>query len=167
MYIALLILIFLILITFFYSIFRAISWFPMWSKDTKNVLDLAEVKSGQKIYDLGCGDGKLLFAAARLGAKAEGLEISVLPYLLAKIRQLFSKDKVTIKFRDFWLVNLSDADVVFFFLIPRIYPQLTKKLKKELKPGTKVVAYAWPIKEWQPIKVSKRDEGPAIYLYQI
>ncbi|MBT6691763.1 class I SAM-dependent methyltransferase [Candidatus Parcubacteria bacterium] len=139
----------------------------MWSKDTKNVLDLAEVKSGQKIYDLGCGDGKLLFAAARLGAKAEGLEISVLPYLLAKIRQLFSKDKVTIKFRDFWLVNLSDADVVFFFLIPRIYPQLTKKLKKELKPGTKVVAYAWPIKEWQPIKVSKRDEGPAIYLYQI
>ena len=167
MYIALLILIFLILITFFYSIFRAISWFPMWSKDTKNVLDLAEVKSGQKIYDLGCGDGKLLFAAARLGAKAEGLEISVLPYLLAKIRQLFSKDKVTIKFRDFWLVNLSDADVVFFFLIPRIYPQPTKKLKKELKPGTKVVAYAWPIKEWQPIKVSKRDEGPAIYLYQI
>ena len=139
----------------------------MWSKDIKGVLDLAEIKSGQKIYDLGCGDGKLLFAASQRGAKAEGLEISVLPYVFAKTRQLFSQHKVTIKFRDFWLVNLSDADVVFFFLIPRIYPQLTKKLKKELRPGTKIIAYAWPIKDWQPIKVAKREEGPNIYLYKI
>jgi len=167
MYIFLLILLFLILLTFFYSIFRAISWVPMQSKDLERFLKLANIQAGQKVYDLGCGDGKLLFTAARQGAKAKGFEISLLPYAIAKVRQLFNKIKITIKFRDFWWVDLSEADVVFFFLIPRIYPKLKKKLQKELKPGTKVIAYVWPFEDWQPDQIDKVQNRRTIYLYII
>ena len=166
-YIILFIILLLILITFFYSIVRAISWVPMWSKDLKRFLQLAEIKSGQKVYDLGCGDGKLLFAASSQGAKATGFEISIMPYIIAKIRQLFNRNKVTVKFRDFWMVDLSDADVVFFFLIPRIYPKLKEKLQKELKPGAKVIAYVWPFDDWQPTTIDKVDKRPTMYLYKV
>jgi len=167
MYIFLLALIFLIMLTFFYSVVRAISWVPMWSKDLERFLKLANIKPGDKVYDLGCGDGKLLFAAAGRGAKAEGFEISFLPYIIAKVRQLFEKNKVSIKFRDFWLVNLKDANVVFFFLIPRIYPKLKEKLQRELKPGTKVIAYVWPFTDWEPEQIDKVEKRPAMYLYII
>ena len=137
----------------------------MWSRDLKRFLELADLKEGQKVYDLGCGDGKLVFTAASQGAKAVGYEISLLPFIIAKVRQLFNKNKVSIKFKDFWSADLSDANVIFFFLIPRIYPKLKNKLEKELKPGTKVVAYVWPMKGWEPVKIDKRDKGPAMYLY--
>ena len=167
MYIFILILLFLILFSFFYSVIRAISWVPMWSKDLERFLNLANIQTGQKVYDLGCGDGKLLFAAAKYGAKAEGFEISLLPYIIAKVRQIFDKTKITVKFRDFWLINLSDADVVFFFLIPRIYPKLKKKLQKELKLGAKVIAYVWPFEDLEPDQVDKVKNRPAMYLYTI
>lgn len=167
MYIFLFIILLLILLTFFYSVVRAISWVPMWSKDLERFLNLAKIKKGDKVYDLGCGDGKLLFAAAKYGAEAEGFEISVLPYIIAKVRQIIDKTKVKIKFRDFWMVNLSGADVVFFFLIPRIYPKLKKKLQSELKPGTRVVAYVWPFEDWEPDTVDKAENRPTMYLYTI
>ena len=155
----------IILGSFAYATFRSIGWVPMWSKDVKNVMDLAELKSGYKFYDLGCGDGKVILAAGKAGAKAVGYEISLLFYLVAKLRSWFSKYDVKVKFRDFWLVDLSDADVIFFFLIPHIYPKMRKKLQKELKSGAKVIAYVWPFKDWQYTKKIKRDKGPAIYLY--
>ena len=163
----LLVLLFAILLSFFYSVVRAISWVPMWGKDIKTILDLADVKKDDKVYDLGCGDGKVVFAAADRGAKAEGLEISVLPYLIANARKIISRNKAKISFKDFWMTDLSDADLVYFFLIPRIYPKLKTKLEKDLKPGAKVIAYVWPIEGWEPTKVEKREKGPAIYLYEI
>lgn len=162
-----LILILLVLFTYFYSVIRAIAWVPMWSKDLKNVLDLADIKEGDKVYDLGCGDGKILFAAATRGAEAIGYEVSLLPFMIAKFRQLLDrKNKVSIRFKDFWLVNLADADIVFFFLHPRVYKKIKNKLEKELKPGAKVIAYVWPIEGWEVAKKIKRTKGPAIYLYK-
>lgn len=163
---SLLILVLLVLFTYFYSVVRAIAWVPMWSKDLDNVLELANIKKGDKVYDLGCGDGKIVFATAKRGARAVGYEVSLIPFIIAKTRQLFEKNKVSIQFKDFWLVNISDADVVFFFLHPRIYNKIKEKLEKELKPGARVIAYVWPIDGWELSKKIKRDKGPAIYLYK-
>jgi SAM-dependent methyltransferase len=165
MYPFFLILIFVILLTAVYSLVRGIGWVPTWQKDIKRFLDLAEVKPGQVVYDLGCGDGRLVIAAAKLQAKAIGLEISILPFVAGFLRKIFTRSKAQIKFRDFWRVDLSGADVVYFFLIPRIYPELKQKLEKELKPGTRVIAYVWPIEGWQATKVDKAVGQPDMYLY--
>ncbi|MDQ5970696.1 MAG: hypothetical protein QG603_473 [Patescibacteria group bacterium] len=165
MYQFFLILILAIAFTTIYSLVRGIGWVPIWRKDIDRFLRLADIKPGQVVYDLGCGDGVVVVAAAKKGAKAIGLEVSILPFIAAYLRKIFSRSQAQIKFRDFWLVDLKEADVVYFFLIPRIYEQLKHKLEKELKPGARVVAYVWPIDGWQATVVDKPEGRPAMYLY--
>jgi len=64
-------------------------------------------------------------------------------------------------------VDLSDADIVYFFLMQSIYPKLKAKLEKELKPDTKVIVYAWPIQGWTPIKIDQTPNSLPIYSYKI
>ncbi len=161
----LLILILIVVITTVYSLVRGIGWVPTWKKDLNRFLKLADIKPGQTVYDLGCGDGIVVMAAAQKGAKATGLEVAILPFVGALLRKILTRSKAQIKFRDFWLVDLSEADVVYFFLIPRIYDKLKDKLERELKPGAKVIAYVWPIDSWQPALIDKPEDRPAMYLY--
>jgi len=169
MYIILFIILFIIVLTFFYSVIRAIGWVQTRGQDIERFLKNTNIKTGDKMYDLGCGDGRLVFAAAKAGAKATGFEVSLLPYLIAKIGYLWqpSKKNIKIKFKDFWWHNLQDADVVYFFLIPMIYKKLKNKLEKELKPGTRVIAYVWPIEGWTADIVDKPDKQNAMYVYTI
>jgi SAM-dependent methyltransferase len=152
--------------TFAYAGVRAAPWFPTWSRDINRFLKLADIKPGQKFYDLGCGDGKLVFAAAKAGADATGYEISLLPYLIAKVKSFYIKNS-RIEFRDFWNQNFSDADIVYVFLTPKVNPKAKEKLGGELRPGTKVVAYTWPLDGWQIEKEDRTPGQPPIYLYTI
>ncbi|MBI4098848.1 MAG: hypothetical protein HY437_02355 [Candidatus Magasanikbacteria bacterium] len=154
--------------TFAYAGFRGAPWVPMRRGDVERVVRLAEIKPGQTVYDLGCGDGRLLFAAAACGAAARGFEISLLPWVIAKVRWLFSKHRarVAISFKDFWFANFYDVDIVYFFLMPAAYPRLQTKLQKELKPGAMVLAYVWPFPDWKPIQVDETPGRPTIYVYR-
>lgn len=166
---AIIIFIYVLLLTSVYAGWRGAPWVPTRKKDVERFLKLAEIKSGQKMYDLGCGDGRLLCAAAKAGANAQGYELSLFPFILAHIRRLFRKERSRIKisYRDVWNTNLSDADVVYFFLMPKVYPKLKEKFERELKKGAKVIAYVWPIQEWTPLKVDTSDHRSNIYLYQL
>jgi len=151
-----------------YAGWRAAPWAPTFKADSKRFLKLADIKPGQKVYDLGCGDGRLVLAAGEAGAIATGFEISLLPYLIAKWRILRSpfKKKCSIKFKDFWRVSLSDADIVYFFLMPKIFTKIKAKLEKELKPGAKIIIYAWPMEGWTPIAADCPTGKTPIYVYQ-
>ena len=155
---------FLFLGTFAYAGVKAAPWFTTWSKDVERFLKLADIKPAQKFYDLGCGDGKIVFAAAGAGAQAIGFEISLLPYLIAVLRSFYI-DRSKIKFRDFWKANLSDADIVYLFLTPKVNPKAKLKLEQELKAGAKVVAYTWPIEGWEPTVKDEKEGAPNLYLY--
>lgn len=152
-----------------YAGWRAAPWAPTFKRDTERFLKLADIKPGQKVYDLGCGDGRLVLAAGEAGAVATGFEISLLPYLVAKWRIGLSpfKKKCSIKFRDFWRADLSDADIVYFFLMPEIFAKMKAKLERELKPGAKVIIYAWPMEDWTPIVEDCPVGKTQIYLYKI
>jgi len=162
------IILFVFVATFAYAGYRGAPWAPTRKEDIARFLELAEIKGGEKVYDLGCGDGRLLFAAAEKGATVVGYEISLLPYLIAKVKQLlFPRKKQTkILFKDFWHVDLKDADLVYFFLMPKVYKKLKEKLEKELKPGARVIAYVWPIDGWEPQRISALKNVQKIYLYQ-
>lgn len=168
LFLALFVLIFLLLSTFVYAGLRAAPWVPTRGADVKRVLKLIDPKSVKKMYELGCGDGRIVCSFAEKGVNSIGFEISLLPYIFAKIRRLFVKNSVNCKilYRDFWNCNLKDADAVYFFLMPKIYPKLKSKFEKELKKGTKVLAYVWPIEGWKPVKVDKKKGFPNLYLYK-
>jgi len=156
-----------VLATFAYAGVRAAPWVPMWSKDMERVLRVAKIQPGQVVYDLGCGDGRLLEAAAREGAIAKGFEISLLPYVMAKVRFALHRTKnASVRFADFWNVDIRDADAVFFFLTPKIYKKMQSKCERELKPGAVVIAYVWPFDGWEATTIDRMPGQPDVYMYK-
>lgn len=124
----------------------------------QKMLKLANIKKDEKVFDIGCGDGRMVYLAAKeYGAKATGLELSPLVYFLAKIRQLLWRSKAKILFRDFHSYSLQDADVVVCYLLPETLINLQSKLEKELKKGARVVSYAFKVGDWQESHREERD----------
>lgn len=167
MYTFFLIFIWIICATFVYAGWRAAPWVPTRKLDVDRFLKLADIKTGQKFYDLGCGDARLVCAAGDNGAKSIGYEISLFPYILGTVRILLNKNKNSqIKFRDLWNINLTDADTIFVFLMPKVLEKLKNKVEKETKIGTKIISYTWPIPGWTPLKIDTLPGHATIYLYQ-
>lgn len=163
----------ILLLTFFYNIaFSVISfapWVPTRARDLYRIFKLAALKDGQIFYDLGCGDGKVIFYAAKnFKVKAIGLEISLPMYLLCQIKRIIlNKRNIKFKLKNLFKENLSKADVVYFFGLPdTINNKLILKLKKELKPGCKIISYSFKINGWTPAFVDKPAEKDLpIYVY--
>lgn len=125
----------------------------------KKMLQIANIKKGDRVYDIGCGDGRMVYIAANeYDAKATGLELSPLVYCLAKVRQFFWKSKAEIKFADFKKQDISDADFIFCYLLPECLQSLEKKLLNEMKQGTKIVSYAFEIPYLKLVQREERDK---------
>ncbi|HRH93323.1 MAG TPA: class I SAM-dependent methyltransferase, partial [Candidatus Peribacteria bacterium] len=106
--------------------------------------DMAGCKTGDVVYDLGCGDGRVLMEAKRKypGIKAIGYEIALGVWMLAKWRQFWKRSDVTIKLESFMKKNLADADVIFLYLSPSFMTTLLKKFATDLRPGTRIVSHS-------------------------
>lgn len=137
----------------------------------RKMLELGKVKEGENVVDIGCGDGRLVYMAANnLKAKATGYELSPIVYLIAKIRQLFWRSKAKIKFGDFRMHNLSSVDCIVTYMLPDTLRKFIPKFEKELKPGTRIVSYAFNIGDWKPIHIepsSVEENRSKIWVYEI
>ena len=134
------------------------------------MLDAAQVKAGDVVYDLGCGDARILIAAAQRGARGVGFEIepNLFKYAEANIKaeQLF--DKVKVVQQDLFTVDMSDATVVALYLLPELNTRLRPKFWKELKVGTRIVANAFPIGGWEADRVFEvPTRYRLMYLYTV
>ena len=138
------------------------------------MLEIANLKPGETLYDLGCGDGRILIAAAkRYRVKAVGVEISANLAQTAqeKVKQNGLQRQVKIVHGDFMQTDLSPANVVTLYLATTANESLRPNLEKYLRPNTRVVSYDYPIPGWKPINTSD-SEGPygathTIYLYEV
>ena len=144
-----------------YALFSAAPFVPTGKKNVTKMLAFADLKAGETLMDLGSGDGRVLFAAARSGAKSIGIEISpVLFYWSQIIRKLKRAKKVEILRQNLWDTDLSDVDVVSIYFIPGKMPKLMQKIKSEMRPGSRIVSHAFTFPDWQ---YSKKDGK--VYLY--
>ena len=125
-------------------------WVPAFKKDLKKVIKDSRLKSGDVFYELGCGDGRFVAEAAKMGATAIGYEINPLMWLIAWLRN-YKYKSAHVYLGNFWSCDLSDADVVMTFLTPRFMEKLESKLDNELKPGTKFVSYIFKLPIRKPI----------------
>lgn len=150
----------LILIPTIIAMVSGAPYVPTPMARVKKMIALAKIKPGEKVYDIGCGDGRMVYVAANdYGAKAVGYELSPLVYCLARIRKLFWGSKAKIEFTDFRYKNLSDADVVVCYLLPESLARLQPKLDAELKKGARVISYAFQIGDWKPEHREERDRS--------
>ena len=122
--------------------------------------ELTPVSESDVVYDLGCGDGRLLFAAIEKGAgRAVGVDIDPERILIAgeEARKKGLENKVAFIEADVLKVNLSDASVIFCYLISAASAALKPKFERELKPGARVVMESFPVRGWKPERTHDID----------
>jgi len=116
-----------------------------------------KLKPGDRVVDLGCGDARVLRMFEKQGVKdLTGYEINFWAYLSAKIKNKLLKSKSKVYFKNFKKADLSEYNVVFCYLLDYYLNSLKEKFDKELKPGTKIISYGFPIKNWhKPEKIGR------------
>ena len=125
------------------------------------MVELAEVKPGEKGMDLGSGDGRIVVAFAQRGVEMHGYEIDKDLKQLSEgnIKKLKLKNAF-IQSKDFWQENLASYTIICCYPMPTIMGRLERKLQEELKPGARVLLNYFPFKHWK-LKETKDN----IYLY--
>ena len=137
------------------------------------MLQAASLKSGDVIYDLGCGDGRVLITAAqKYRVRAVGVEISesLAKTTEARVRKLSLQDQIQIIHGNLMNVNLSPADVVFIYLETGSNDLVRPNLEKFLRAGARVVSHDYAVRGWKPQRVEKIEvynRPHAIYVYEM
>jgi cyclopropane fatty-acyl-phospholipid synthase-like methyltransferase len=134
------------------------------------MLQMAHVGPQDVVYDLGSGDGRIvILAAQKYGARGVGVELD--PPLVEISRQVAREgevtDKVTFLEGDLFTADISAATVVTLYLSPGVNARLEEKLKRELRPGTRVVSHQFGIGNWAPEAIVHAEDGTNLYLWTV
>jgi 2-polyprenyl-3-methyl-5-hydroxy-6-metoxy-1,4-benzoquinol methylase len=132
------------------------------------MMKLANVHAGDVLYDLGCGDGRTVITAAKLGARAIGIDIN--PVRIQESNDNAAKNgmtgKVTFRLEDLFEANFKDATVVTLYLLPSLNVKLRPKLWNDLKPGTRIVSHDFDMGDWKAEKTIDVD-GHTLYFWTV
>lgn len=150
---------------------RDVIFVPTREPVANAMMTLANVGKDDVVYDLGCGDGALVIAAAKRGARAVGVDIDPdrIKEATEKVRAAGVQDRVTLIRGDIFdpAIAVKDATVVSLYLLPTLNEKLAPRLKAELRPGSRVVSHAFGMgSTWTPAKTEAVD-GTTIYLWTI
>lgn len=127
------------------------------------MLKLADLKPTDALIDLGSGDGRIVFAAAKSKAGCIGVEINPLLYWYSRIKKfVLGMNNVEFRREDLWKSDVSAATVITIYFIPSRMDKLQEKLQKELRPGARVVSYKFKFEDW-----GMEDWDGDVYLYRI
>ncbi len=151
------------------DVYPDVPYVPTPFEVVEQMLKLAGAHAGDTVYDLGCGDGRVvIMAAQKFGAAGTGVEID--PERISAARRNAEKAGLgkNVKFvqGDLFQVDLRPATVVTLYLLPALNERLKPKLLSELKPGSRVVSFAFGIGDWKPAKTVEMD-GRRIFLWVI
>lgn len=139
----------------------SLSWFagsdapyvPTKMDQIRKILKLAGVKKGKKFYELGSGDGRVVIAAAKLGADSSGIEQSLIRVLYSKYKARTLNLKKTYFYHgNLFSKNYNDADIIYIYLLQRGINTLEEKLKQQLKKGAIVITQTYHFKKWKTYK---------------
>jgi len=147
---------------------KIVPFVPTPQEVVDKMVELAGVKKGDLVYDLGSGDGRIVITAAKKGAKAVGYEIDgdLVKQSRDNIRKASVQELAEIRQQDILTVDLSAASVVTMYLLPDVNLQLKPKILSQLKPGSRVVSHAFDMGDWKPDR-TERVEGRTVYLWTI
>lgn len=132
----------------------------------ERMLEIAEVKPGELVMDLGCGDGRMVVTAAnKFGARGVGVDIDPVRINEARenARRAGVADKVELRIGDLFEVDISKADVLAIYLLNEINERLRPKILATMKPGSRVVSHAFHMGDWKPDELRTFVEGQVYF----
>jgi SAM-dependent methyltransferase len=142
---------------------KDVVWVPTPDSVVERMLDMAAVKSGERVVDLGSGDGKIAIAAAKRGARARGIEFN--PDMVALSKRNAQAQGVRVDFAqgDIFASDFTDADVITLYLLPRLNERL-RPILLDMKPGTRVTSHQFSMGDWTPDRTDEL-EGRQAHLW--
>jgi len=142
---------------------------PSTQEITRGMLRLAGVNENDVVYDLGCGDGRIVITAAKeFGARGVGIDIDPerIKESLANAREAGVMDRVKFRNEDLFEADIDEASVVMLYLWPWVNLKLKPKLLEELKPGVRLVSHSHDMGDWKPEKSAQVDNRN-VYLWTV
>lgn len=153
----------LILASFGFVLLHGAPYLPTLTKQVDTALDLVDLRPGQVLLELGCGDGKVMIAAARRGLHVIGYELNPLLALVARLRTLRYGKQVQVIWGDFWKRQWPRADGIFTFLLPRYMQRLDRQIATDATKPVTLVSFAFEIPGRQP---ATTKDGVYLYVYR-
>jgi len=153
---------------------KIVPYVPTPQEVVERMLDLAGVKKGDVVYDLGSGDGRIVVTAAKkYGVRAIGFEID--PERIKESHENIKKagveKLVEIRQQDIRTVDLSAASVLTMYLLPEVNLMIRPNIWKQMKPGSRIVSHDFDMGDWKPLKTEHIKDGSSwdhtLYLWQI
>ncbi len=157
------------------AVFTKAPFVPVGKKTIPRIVQALNIKPNSQVYDLGCGDARVLIAAWREQGQAEyfGLDKDWLPIICSwwKIFLVGRPKNITVLKRDFFKQDLSRATHIFVYLFPKLMDQLLPKLQAELKPGAKLVSCDFCFSNKKPAQVinlnrPRKSLGKKLFIYE-
>ena len=170
----------IVLMTMLASLWLLVPYVPTPKKVVQFMINKANLKGSETVYDLGCGDARILIVAKKKfpGITAIGYELPIGVWLLAKFMVWKSRLNITVHMQNYLKPDLSNADMIFLYLVPEVMNKLRKKLDNELRPGTKVISHGFAFPDKEPVEVERcplptwhimrppKKKGPRVYVYE-
>lgn len=147
-----------------------VPYVPTNQETVEEMLKLAGVKPGDVVYDLGCGDGRIVITAAqKFGATGVGVDLNPqrIKEANANAEAAGVADKVKFVQGDLFDFDFSEANVVTMYLLPSVNLTLRPKLQKELKPGSRIVSHDFDMGDWEAEKTVRVGSHDTVYLWTI
>lgn len=152
-----------VILPYFFGAF----WYPTPKRKVKKMLHLAKLKPGEVVYDLGCGDGRIVITAVKeFNAKAVGIDIDPLKIFFVKLKVKLLKlgKEIRLICGNFFKHNLNSADVITIYLSQMANNKLISKLAVELKEGARVVSHGFIL--YDKFELINHDPEDRIYVYK-
>jgi len=155
-------------------VLSTVPYVPTPEKVVKAMLELAKTSENDVVYDMGCGDGRIVITAVKDFNAKKAVCVEINDERIKETNQNIEKNgvvgRVSIVKANFFEAPLGEASVLTMFLLPNVNEMLKPKLEKELKPGTRIVSHEFEMREWIPKEVVKVEDGNmnhTVYLYII
>jgi SAM-dependent methyltransferase len=149
---------------------KDVPYVPTPQEVVDEMLRIAKVGKDDVVYDLGCGDGRLVITAVRKFGARRGVGVDIDPQRISESRENARaagvEDRVEFREQDLFETEIKEATVVTLYLLPDINLRLRPRLLSELKPGTRIVSHAFDMGDWKPERV-ENVEGRSIYFWTV
>lgn len=158
----------LVLTLLTYLFYTHVPYVPSKTQELEKFLHELKPQKNDLFYDLGAGDGRVLFLAERFGLQPIGYEVAPLPYLLTLFAKLIKRSRVRMHFSNFLKADLSHAKYIYCYLFPELTHTAYQKACRECKPGSYFICNTFSLKSVQPLRIYfDQKQKPKLFIYQI